>query len=191
MYKGETVSITCSQCGESFEPSDLVMIKGLPVCATCKPFFLKKIQEGDTSVTGFIYKGFWIRLVADWLDAIILGIIFQAVNMLLTFRTAQNVTDPLSMLSIFSISFSIKFLMNITYYVFFNGKYGATPGKMAIGAKIVNTDGSPISYTKAFARFFAEMLSAFILMIGYIMAAFDSQKRALHDRICGTLVIKK
>ena len=189
--EGEIVSTICSQCGESFEPSDVVTIKGLPVCATCKPFFLKKIQEGDTSVTGFIYKGFWIRFVADWLDAIILGIIFQTVNMFLTLQKVQNISDPLSMLSIFSLSFSIKFLMNLTYYVFFNGKYGATPGKMAIGAKIVNTDGSPISYTKAFARFFAEMLSAAILLIGYIMAAFDSQKRALHDRICGTLVIKK
>ena len=185
------MNIDCSQCGESFDPSDVVTIKGLPVCAACKPFFLKKIQEGDTSVTGFIYKGFWIRFVADMIDAFLLGILFQFVNMFITIPTFETMTDPFSVLSIFSLSISIKFLMNISYYVFFNGKYGATPGKMVIGAKIVNTDGSPISYTKAFARFFAEMLSAFILLVGYIMAAFDGQKRALHDRICNTLVIRK
>ena len=184
------MSISCSQCGESFDPSDIVNIKGLPVCASCKPFFLKRIQEGDTRVIGFEYRGFWIRLVAEMIDGFILWIISQFINMLFTLQMAETVTDPFLILSIFSISFTINFIISLTYYVFFNGKYGATPGKMAIGAKIVNTDGTPISYTKAFARFFAEMLSAFILSIGYIMAAFDSQKRALHDRICGTLVIK-
>ena len=185
------MSDTCSQCGESFDPSDLVIIKGFPVCASCKPFFLKKIQEGDRNVTGIVYKGFWIRFVADMIDAFLVGILFQFVNMFITIPTFETVNDPFSILSILSLSVSIKFLMNISFYVFFNGKYGATPGKMVIGAKIVNTDGSPISYTKAFARFFAEMLSTFIFFIGYIMAAFDSQKRALHDRICNTLVIRK
>ena len=182
--------IPCSQCGEAFEPSDIVNIKGLPVCGACKPFFLKKIQEGDTRVIGFEYRGFWIRLVAELIDGFILWIISQFINMFLTFQVAETVTDPLLILSILSISVSINFMISLFYYVFFNGKYGATPGKMAIGAKIVNTDGTPISYLKAFARFFAEMLSFAILLIGYIMAAFDSQKRALHDRICGTIVIK-
>ncbi len=182
------MSVICSQCGESFDPSDVVVIKGSPVCATCKPFLLKKIQEGDLSVTGFIYKGFWIRFLADGLDGFILGLGAQAVNLFITLPKAMQSYNPFS---IFSVSYSLNFLINITYYVFFNGKYGATPGKMLIGAKIVNTDGSPISYTKAFARFFAEMLSALIFLIGYIMAAFDGQKRALHDRICSTLVIKK
>jgi uncharacterized RDD family membrane protein YckC len=170
----------------------VVTIKGLSVCGACKPFFLKRIQEGDTSVTGFVYKGFWIRYLAELLDGIILGIIFQVANLFITVPPYETVPlNPFSVLSMFSLSLSVNLMINISYYVFFNGKYGATPGKMVIGAKIVNTDGSPISYTKAFARFFAEMLSAFILGIGYIMAAFDSQKRALHDRICNTLVIKK
>jgi uncharacterized RDD family membrane protein YckC len=38
-------------------------------------------------------------------------------------------------------------------------------------------------------RYFAQWISAIILAIGYIMAAFDDQKRALHDRICETRVI--
>ncbi|MBN2374267.1 RDD family protein [bacterium] len=185
------MSVACSQCGEMFEESDIVTIKGLPVCATCKPFFLKKIQEGDTSVAGFVYKGFWARLIADWFDGFILGIIFQAINLFITVPTAKSTSDPFHFLSVFSVSFSLFFSINIAFYVFFNGRYGATPGKMLIKAKIVNTDGTPISYTKALGRFFAEILSAFTFGIGYIMAAFDSEKRALHDRICETRVIKK
>jgi len=35
------------------------------------------------------------------------------------------------------------------------------------------------------------MVSALILCIGFIMIGFDDQKRGLHDRIAGTLVVKK
>jgi uncharacterized RDD family membrane protein YckC len=44
---------------------------------------------------------------------------------------------------------------------------------------------------RAFGRYFGKLLSAIILGIGYIMAAFDSEKRALHDMICDTRVIKQ
>ena len=43
----------------------------------------------------------------------------------------------------------------------------------------------------AFGRHFAKYLSAMILLIGYIMAAFDDQRRTLHDRICETRVVRK
>jgi uncharacterized RDD family membrane protein YckC len=38
-------------------------------------------------------------------------------------------------------------------------------------------------------RFFAKILSAMMLWIGFIIAAFDREKRALHDHICGTRVV--
>ena len=62
---------------------------------------------------------------------------------------------------------------------------------MACQIKVVSDEGEPITYMRALGRHFAEMLSALILMIGYIMAAFDDEKRALHDRICSTRVIRK
>ena len=74
--------------------------------------------------------------------------------------------------------------------MFFLGKFGATPGKMACKLKVVRPDGERISYARALGRHFAEMLSGIILYIGYIMAAFDEEKRTLHDRICDTRVIK-
>jgi uncharacterized RDD family membrane protein YckC len=38
-------------------------------------------------------------------------------------------------------------------------------------------------------RHFAKILSGIILYIGYLMAFWDDEKRALHDRICSTRVI--
>jgi uncharacterized RDD family membrane protein YckC len=43
---------------------------------------------------------------------------------------------------------------------------------------------------RAFGRYFAKMLSWFTLAIGFIIAGFDVEKRALHDYICSTRVIR-
>jgi uncharacterized RDD family membrane protein YckC len=77
-----------------------------------------------------------------------------------------------------------------SYETFFMAKMAATPGKMAVGLKVIRPDGSPVSVGRAAGRYFAKILSTIILLIGYIMAGFDSQKRALHDMICDTRVIK-
>jgi uncharacterized RDD family membrane protein YckC len=57
--------------------------------------------------------------------------------------------------------------------------------------KIVVEDGSRINYLRAFGRHFAKWLSSMILLIGFIMAAFDDERRTLHDRICETRVVRK
>jgi uncharacterized RDD family membrane protein YckC len=55
---------------------------------------------------------------------------------------------------------------------------------------VVTPSGGKINYGLACGRFFAEIASAMILYIGYIMVGFDEEKRALHDRICNTRVIR-
>ena len=82
-------------------------------------------------------------------------------------------------------------IVNGAYTVFFVTKYGATPGKMACGLKIVTPDGDKIRFGRSVGRFFAEMLSGMICYVGYIIAAFDGEKRSLHDHICSTRVIYK
>ena len=62
---------------------------------------------------------------------------------------------------------------------------------MACGLRVIVSDGSKVSYWRAFGRYWAKILSGLILAIGYIMAGFDSEKRALHDHICNTRVIRK
>jgi len=70
-------------------------------------------------------------------------------------------------------------------------KFEATPGKLALGLRIVRADGSKLSHGRIIGRFFAEKLSAFVFFIGYLIAAFDDQKRALHDMICDTRVVRR
>jgi uncharacterized RDD family membrane protein YckC len=87
------------------------------------------------------------------------------------------------------ISTLIGLAIGAAYEVYFLSAHGATPGKMALGLRVIRADGGPISPMLALGRHFAMWISAFILMIGYIMAGFDPEKRALHDRICETRVI--
>lgn len=86
----------------------------------------------------------------------------------------------------------IGVVIGIFYSVLFIWKKGATPGLMACGLKIINADGTDgISLGKAVGRYFAHILSGLIFGIGYLMVAYDDRKRALHDRICETLVVYK
>jgi uncharacterized RDD family membrane protein YckC len=67
---------------------------------------------------------------------------------------------------------------------------GATPGKMAISAKIVDakTAGPPAT-GKLVLRYFSYLASTLPLFLGFLWIAFDDRKQAFHDKIAGTLVI--
>jgi uncharacterized RDD family membrane protein YckC len=66
--------------------------------------------------------------------------------------------------------------------------WGQTLGKMALQIRVVSMDGGPLSFGQAVGRYFAAILSALLLMIGFIMAGARSDKRALHDLLAGTRV---
>jgi uncharacterized RDD family membrane protein YckC len=123
------------------------------------------------------YGGFWIRFVA----AIIDGILLMVINMLLLLIFGQE--------SIIGNILSI--LLGWGYFAGMESSFNqATLGKKALGLKVVGLDGEKISFAKATGRYFSKILSALILLIGYIMAGFDAKKRALHDIIASTYVIK-
>ena len=82
-------------------------------------------------------------------------------------------------------------ILFMLYNWFFLSKYSATPGKMACGLKVVTTSGMALTSRQALGRAASEILSELTCGIGYIMAAFDHEKRALHDHMAGTRVVKK
>jgi uncharacterized RDD family membrane protein YckC len=168
--------IVCWQCGKAFSPDEVIHIGEAWVCGTCKPTFVQRLKEGAALPGAVEYAGFWIRFVAKFVD----GLILRFVGTLIGLAAGDGLTG-----------LSLGFLVDISYRTGFVGAFGATPGKMAAKLRIVNADGSKISYAKALARSLAEYLSLLTLLVGYVMAAFDIEKRTLHDRICGTRVIKK
>jgi len=183
----------CAECNGVFDLQDTIPYGNIRVCAHCKPVFMQKLAEGARINTGTMtYAGFWIRFAAVFLDGIILQLVNLPIQLVIGFSFGQAIgTEPRGTLALQAISTAISFGIGITYEVLMIGKYGATLGKMACKIKVVTADGLPVSYGLALGRYFAKLLSALTCLIGYIMAGFDEQKRALHDRICNTRVVMK
>jgi uncharacterized RDD family membrane protein YckC len=186
----------CSQCGRSFPEEQVLRYDQQTICAACKPLFVQRIKEGVGMAGALRYAGFWIRFVAKLIDGIVIGIAQWAVFIPLGLFSGNSIPQIGQMPSsgffmLVGLQQLIGILIPAVYNTYFVGRFGATPGKMACRLRVVIPDGAPVSYMRALGRNFAEWVSVIILMIGYIMAAFDSEKRALHDRICDTRVVHK
>jgi uncharacterized RDD family membrane protein YckC len=181
--------VICGECGRSFPPDQVIRHGNTYVCASCKPVFLQKLKEGVVPTVALNYAGFWIRLGAFLIDLgimIVVGIIVRYPFQGLSLMPPADLTQRW-------IVQSLSIFIGVAYYTFFVGKYGATPGKMATRLLIVNADGSKVGYGKAIGRYFAQnfVSGCLTLCIGDLMIAWDDEKRGLHDRICGTRVIRK
>lgn len=129
-------------------------------------------SSSDSNSNNFEYAGFWIRFVAYLVDAILIG----TINSLLLFFIP-------------SLTFLVYLIFPI-YFIYLTGTSGQTIGKKLLDIKVVNTSGEVIGIPQSIFRYVMYLVSGFILSIGFIMAAFDEKKRALHDRVVKTYVIK-
>ena len=62
---------------------------------------------------------------------------------------------------------------------------------MAVGIKVTDLHGNRIGFGRASGRYFGKFISAMIIGIGYVMAAFTKRKQGLHDMMAGCLVIRQ
>lgn len=178
----------CTECGRDYAPDELIWFDEARICAACKPQFIQKLRAAVPRQGGMRYAGFRIRLAAKLIDALALLAINMTVGVIFLLLAGGAAADGSAWADESRVQLVWHFV-GLAYTTFFLGRFGATPGKMACRLRVVSPEGGPIGYGRALARALAEYLSSVILMIGYIMAAFDAQKRALHDRICRTRVV--
>jgi uncharacterized RDD family membrane protein YckC len=80
--------------------------------------------------------------------------------------------------------------IGVIYYLVLTKAYGQTYGKKWLGIKVVRIDGKPLTYWGVFLReVLGKFASTLILGIGFFMAAFRKDKRALHDLAAKTIVV--
>ncbi|MBI2754811.1 MAG: RDD family protein [Betaproteobacteria bacterium] len=133
------------------------------------------------------YVGFWKRFVAFLIDSVILLVV--AVPLLWAIY-GREYFDPQRE----GLAGIWDFLINVvlpTIAVILFWKYrGATPGKMAISARIVDaTTGEAPSTGKLVVRYVAYLVSMLPLFLGFVWIGIDRRKQAFHDKIAGTVVI--
>ncbi len=141
------------------------------------------------------YGGFWWRVLAYFIDWVVLYIIMTIVmtifglGMTVPFMAFEQ--NPGAM---FGLGLSIvggSLVLNWLYFAFLESSpWQGTVGKLAIGLVVTDLNGNRISFGRATGRYFGKILSSMILCIGYIMVGFTERKQGLHDIIASTLVYK-
>jgi len=184
----------CSRCGSPTIPSPGVgsMAPEPPNTAPYSPAATS--YPAIAPVAGVGYGGFWIRVVAALIDAIIMRVVVAPVSMIfgaLGFAGGMMTGLPHRGMAFLGggITLILLFFGTWLYEAFMeSSSYQATVGKMIFGMKVTDLNGNRISFERATGRHFAKFLSAMLLCIGYIMVAFTERKQGLHDLLAGTLV---
>ena len=182
----------CPKCGSVLPPN-------AAYCFACGRLLDAAAAAGPVSGPGFsneataaIRAGFWIRFAAFLIDACVLGLV-EFVLILLR---------PGVELEVYSSSESLlqrtdswidgaTALIGLGYYTTGVAVWSTTIGKRLLGLYVRRPDGSRVGWGRAFARYWAPILSALLLGIGFLLVALRPDKRALHDLICDTVVVRR
>ena len=142
--------------------------------------------------------GFWIRFLAYIVDAFVLMLALLViggvvVGLVVAFAGSKGEGSEVAIGAGVVLALLVYFVVGWLYEALLtSGPHGATLGKQAVGVRIVRADGAPLSFGRATGRHFLKMLVTPMvpLAIGYLLAGFTSGKRALHDFMADTMVIK-
>lgn len=115
--------------------------------------------------------GFWERMVAGFLDLILVGILGGILGGIIR-------VPPLG------------FLIALTYFTGMWAWKGTTIGGIVVGLKVVRMDEQPVTFAVALVRALAAAFSMVVFFLGFLWIAWDAERQAWHDKIAGTVVLK-
>ncbi len=178
-------SLSCPRC-RAFNTA------GVDFCYSCGlPFdeshWQQAAQPAYRAYPG-VPAGFWIRLLAWLIDLMALIATELAIVAVFPGMSFAEYWDGSEFVWTFN---HISFFLGIAYHTLGVSLFSTTIGKRLLGLYVLRRDGSKISPLRAFCRYLASILSFLILFIGVLIVAFRQDKRALHDMICDTVVVKK
>ena len=135
-----------------------------------------------------VYGGFWIRAWACVVDSLLLGLI--ALPILWGayggqyFESTAFVQGPLD----FVLTWVFPAVAVLLFWIY----KGATPGKMAVGLRIVDArTGRHPSTGQLIGRYFAYYVSLLPLGLGYFWVLWDPKKQGFHDKLAGTVIVRR
>lgn len=162
-----------------------------------------RVEEARAVVHGgrVVYAGFWKRVAASFIDSFVTTALSYIVQIPLMMIFGVSMVgmgggdDPFASgagIALIGLIYVVSIGIPLLYFSWMHSStHQASLGKMAVGIKVVRTNGERISFWRAFGRYWGMVLSALILLIGYLMAGFTERKQALHDMISDTLVVDK
>ena len=176
-----------------------------PTSADSPPAYSAPLPQTTTAALED-YAGFWKRVAAYILDAIILYIPSMLIEKMLGGAAAKatleqavvnGASDPQLILAAqhqyYATMWPAILAGVVIAWLYFalceSSAWQATVGKLALGIRVTDMHGNRITLPRALGRYPAKILSFMILFIGVLMVAWTQRKQGLHDLICGTLVL--
>ena len=122
----------------------------------------------------------WRRAVAVIIDIILIGIATSVIGGILVQARLAVLTGLAGLI----ISFG--------YYIYLEGSYGQTIGKMALGIVVVTESGNPIDYKPATIRTVLRIIDVlpFLYLVGIIVVLITDRKQRIGDIVADTVVVR-
>lgn len=150
-------------------------------------FFNGAYMDNDTE---YEYAGFFVRLLANIVDFILLFIVFFALGFGVAVMGFDNIFNPDS--SSYTIVEIILNIIGIALYIFLWVKFAGTPGKRLFKLKVLDDQtGDNITVIQAIIRYFSMILSTIVIFLGFIWIFFDAKKQGWHDKLAKTVVVRE
>jgi uncharacterized RDD family membrane protein YckC len=136
--------------------------------------------------------GFWVRFAAMTIDNLVIGIPLGILEMFLygVVLAASSKLTPAAMLVVPLVIFGLALAANLVYYTWMTAAGGQTLGKKLFKLKVVRVDGAPMDVAHAFGRAIGYWVSSVPLLLGFLIAPFTHNKRALHDYVADSRVVR-
>jgi uncharacterized RDD family membrane protein YckC len=133
------------------------------------------------------YAGFWRRLAAHLIDALILAALVALGSKLGLVSATVTVAEGDATLEFGGG----PLLLAAAYTLGFWATLQATPGKLAAGVRIVDADtGSKPGLRQLVGRYLAYYVSAIPCFLGFLWIAVDARKQGWHDKLADTAVVR-
>jgi len=135
-----------------------------------------------------VYAGFWIRVWATLIDSFLAALILAPI--LLAVYGKEYFTSDVLFAG--PVDFLLTWVLPAVAAILFWMYKGATPGKMAVGLRIVDVkSGTMPSTGQCIGRYLGYYVSLLPLGAGILWVAFDSRKQGFHDKLAGTVVVRR
>lgn len=145
---------------------------------------LEKLAESQVELAGF-----WVRLLATLVDTMLLTV-FVTLPLTLIYGPQDYFLGEQIFLGFWDVV--LGYIMPVLLTIWFWIRFLGTPGKLLLKLQVVDAK-SMIALTvwQAIGRYLGYFVSILVFFMGFFWVAFDRRKQGLHDKLAGTLVIKK
>ena len=136
------------------------------------------------------YSGLATRALACAIDVVIVQAVAWAVGTVAVLAASMVDPSPTLRTILIAAGAVVAALWSAGYFVFFWSTTGQTPGDRVMQIRVQDAgDGQPLHLGRAVLRLFGALLSVLLLFLGYLLILVDGRRRALHDRLVGSVVV--